>query len=174
MRPPAASNVLAQRTFDADTEASYESTVCPAVVIRFPVLTARRDRGLSRTPDQRRRAHPDPAIRRADPAHRAVRRRTRRPTRSHAHPAVAPEHGPPAGLRHPRRLRRPKRPRHPAVRPRLQAHRRPPPRGFRPRQSTDPLAVRERRLHPRPVAAPRRAGRPFHPVVRLTAAPPHL
>ena len=41
-------------------------------------------------------------------------------------------------------------------RPRLQAHRRPPPRRPRPRQPADPLAVRERRLDRRPVAAPRR------------------
>src|ERR1700748_2584040 len=30
--PPAASNVLIHATFDADTEASYESTLCPAPV----------------------------------------------------------------------------------------------------------------------------------------------
>src|SRR5262249_52661452 len=116
---------------------------------------------------------PDPTARRATPPHPAVRCRTRRPTRSHTHEAVPPEHGPPADLRHPRRLRGPERPRHPAPRPRFQAPRRPTPRGPRPGQPAHPLAVRERRPPPPPVAAPRRARGPVPPGVRHAAAPPH-
>src|SRR5512135_2435136 len=55
-RPPVASNALTHITFNADTEASHEFTVCPALVIRFLAVAAGRDRGLSRAPLERCRA----------------------------------------------------------------------------------------------------------------------
>src|SRR5262245_40852663 len=90
---PGASNVSIQATVEADTGAPSELTARTAFVLRVPPLTARRDRGLHRPPDQRCRAHLDPAVRRVDPPHRAIRRRVPRSTRSRPHAAVTPEHG---------------------------------------------------------------------------------
>src|SRR3954465_15703496 len=102
-RPPVASNVLIPGTLSDHSEAPHEFTDRPAVVIRFLAVAAGPDRGLARAPDQRRRPPARATTRPAHPAHRAVPPPPRRPPRPGAHPSVAAEHGPPAGLRHPRR-----------------------------------------------------------------------